>query len=111
MTKDEKLEATTYRIKCWGANSYQIDKLIMGVEVEQYQLTIKAEGRASLDLWCNCPGFRIQQFPKIEHKHIKIALDYQSRGEPTWAEYTITGTGKKAEIKFIGDSSENGSAN
>lgn len=103
MTEDEKREATTYRIKCWGANSYHIDKLVMGVEVENYQLTIKSEGRASLDLWCNCPGFRIQQFPKIEHKHIKIALDYQKRGEPPWADYTIKGTGKNAIIEFLED--------
>ena len=104
MTNKDAEEATTYRIQQWGNNSYQIDKLVIGVEVEQYQLTIKSEGRATLDLWCNCPGFRIQQFPKIEHKHIKIALDYQERGEPSWAEYKLHGTGKKATIEFIGSS-------
>lgn len=101
MTKDEKLEATTYRIQRFGNHTYQIDKLIMDVEVEQYHITIKPDGRASLDLWCDCPGFRIQQFPKIEHKHIKIGLDFQKRNEPKWAEYKLRGTGRKAEIEFL----------
>ncbi len=104
MTAKEIREATVYRIQKWGKHTYQIDKLIMEVEVEQYHLTVKMQGRDTLDLWCDCPGFRIQQFPKIEHKHIKIVLDYQKRDEPKWAEYRISGTGKKAQIKFVKDS-------
>ncbi len=104
MTKDEVIEATVYRIKGFGRNTYQIDKLIAGVEAEQYHLDIKDAEGGGLSLWCDCPGFRIQQFPKIEHKHIKIALDYRERGEPSWAEYRMTGTGAKAVIRFMRDS-------
>ena len=104
MTDDEKREATTYRVqRAFGkkSNVCQIDKLVMGVEVDQYHVTIKMEGRATLDLWCDCPGFRRQNFPKIEHKHVKLALDYQKREHPKWAEYTIHGAGKNTEIEFL----------
>ncbi len=104
MTKqqdEETIAATLYRIKRLTNTSYNIQKLVCGVEMEDYHVDIKRD-----EFWCNCPGFRIQQFPKIDHKHIKVALDFQSRGEPEWAEYRMTGTGAKAVIKFIRDSTE-----
>ena len=108
--KDDTIEAAVYRINKFGLNSYNIHKLVMDVRTEDYQITLKPNGPGGemreVDLWCNCPGFRIQQFPKIQHKHIKIGLDFQSRGEPEWAEYRMTGTGKKAKIHFMGDSND-----
>ncbi len=101
--QDDTIEAAVYRIKKFGAHSYTISKSIMGVEGEDYQITIK-HAEFEQEVWCNCPGFRIQQFPHIQHKHIKIGLDFQSRGEPEWAEYRMTGTGKKAKIHFVRDS-------
>ncbi len=109
MTKEqdkETIAATLYRIKKFGKNTYHIQKLVCAVEMEDYQITIGGVGVNQTNLWCNCPGFRIQQFPKIQHKHIKIGLDYRERGEPDWAEYRMTGTGKNAVIKFIKDSTE-----
>ncbi len=104
MTAEEIREATVYRIQKWGEHTYQIDKLIMDVEIEQYHITIKQLILDTLDLWCDCPGFRMQLYPKVEHKHIKIGLDFIERDEPKWAEYRINGTGKKAQIKFVKDS-------
>lgn len=101
MTKEqdkETIAATLYRIIKLTNTSYRIKKYICGVEMEDYHVDIKRD-----EFWCNCPGFRIQQFPKIDHKHIKIALNYQRRGEPAWAEYRMTGTGKKAQIHFVRD--------
>lgn len=104
MTKlqdEESIAATLYRIKKIGGTAYLIQKYVCSVEMEDYQVDIKRD-----EFWCNCPGFRIQNFPKIDHKHVKIALDFQSRGEPIWAEYRMTGTGKKAVIHFVRDSND-----
>ncbi len=100
MTKEERLEATTYTIFRTGSDRqrhYQIDKCIMGVSIEKYWVQLK--GREGF--WCDCPGFRRQNFPKIEHKHVKIAMDFSQRGEPRDAEYRIHGTGAKTEIEVL----------
>ncbi len=106
--QDDTIEAAVYRINKYGEHSYNIVKTVMDVEMERYQISIKSTVGEVLDadLWCNCQGFRIQQFPKHQHKHILLGLDFQSRGEPAWAEYRMTGTGKKAKIHFMGDSNE-----
>lgn len=108
-TQAETQEAAVYRIfvnkHASGEQSkthYTIEKRIMDTPVELYAVTIKSEGRADLQLWCDCPGFRVQKYPKIDHKHIKIAMDYQSRGQPEWAEYRILG---KNKIRFIREKS------
>ena len=110
MTKqqdEDTIAATLYRINKYGNNQYLIKKLICGVEMEDYHITINPlRDNGMGTLWCNCPGFRIQRFPHDQHKHIKIGFDYQKRGEPTWAEYRMTGTGAKAVIRFIKDSTE-----
>lgn len=106
--QDDTIEAAVYRIRKFGTNSYTIVKSVMDVVTEDYQITLKSDGPRGdireVDVWCNCPGFRIQQFPKLLHKHILLGIDFQSRGEPEWAEYRMTGTGKKAKIHFMGDS-------
>lgn len=106
MTKQEIVdESTIYRIKKFGTNTYHIAKLVCAVELDAYQITINPIRENGMGtLWCNCPGFRIQQFPKDQHKHIKIGMDYIARGEPEWAEYRMTGTGKNAKIHFSRDS-------
>ena len=112
LSDEEKREATTYLIqKAFGKSDikgvYRIGKMVMGVEVDNYHVTIKETTGGLSNLWCDCPGFRNQQFPKIEHKHVKIALAYREQGEPEQAVYTINGTGKTAKIRFL-RSSENG---
>ena len=108
MTKqDEVDEVTFYRIKRFGANTYHIAKEVCGVEIESYQITISPIRDNGIGtLYCNCPGFRIQQFPHERHKHILLGFDYQKRGEPEWALYRMNGTGSKAKIHFVGDSNE-----
>ena len=104
--QEDTIEAAIYRINAYGRNSYNIKKVVMDVEVDDYQITIKplwADDTVGT-LWCNCHGFRIQQFPHAKHKHILLGFDFQSRGEPEWAEYRMTGTGKKAKIHFVRDS-------
>lgn len=107
MNDDEKREATAYRVqKDFGirSNVYRIDKLVMGVEVDNYHVTVEfAPGMQAriASLWCDCPGFRNQHFAQAEHKHVKLVLDYLERGAPGWAEYTLIGTGQKAKIKFL----------
>ena len=100
MTKEEIAEAAYYTIFRTGNSNkrhYQVNKMIMGVEQEKYW--VQLNGRDSC--FCDCPGFRRQSFAKMEHKHIKIALDYSARGEPKDATYRITGTGVKAQIRYI----------
>ncbi len=104
-TDDEIRAMITYVvIKDFGkkSNAYKITKLQMGVELDNYHCSVRyideLEGAA---VWCDCPGFRRQKFDKMQHKHIMLVLDYQKRGEPTSATYTIIGTGRNAKIKFL----------
>jgi len=57
--------------------------------LDSYGLTIKRKKDGTWDLWCDCMGFRRQNYPKIEHKHVRIIIDYLERGQPEWAEYSI----------------------
>lgn len=105
---DEQLRAmTTYVVvKDFGKKSdvYRIAKMRIGVELDVYRVTIKFKGGKlrDEDVWCDCPGFRQQNFDKIKHKHILLVLDYVlDRSVPESATYTIIGTGKNAKIKFL----------
>jgi len=92
----------TYSIWRTGSKrtrTYQVNKLTIGVEVENYWVELK--GRQQF--YCNCPGFRRQSYPAIDHKHIKIAMDFSDRGEPQHALYKIIGTGGKTTIEYLGD--------
>ncbi len=106
-TDEQKRAMTTYVVtKDFGKKSdvYRIVKLRIGVELDMYHVTIHFRGGKLLDkdVWCDCPGFRRQNFDKVEHKHILLVLDYiLDRGSPESATYTIVGTGKNAKIKFL----------
>ncbi len=98
---EETRDATCYTIFRTGNSKlrhYQINKEIMGVDVDKYWVQLKG----SKECWCDCPGFKRQKFPKMEHKHVKIAMDFSLRGEPTGAHYTITGTGAKTTVEYLG---------
>ncbi len=53
-----------------------------GVEAETYTVSIENPKTGPLVPYCSCMGFRMQKYPKIRHKHVKMALDYQAQGEP-----------------------------
>jgi len=100
-TKAELIEMTTYTIFRTGSamqRHYQINKMVMGVAVDEYWVQLM--GRDTV--YCNCPGFQRQRFPKMEHKHIKIAQDFSVRGEPKDALYKIHGTGATTTIEYLG---------
>ncbi len=99
-TRAELIEMTTYTIWRTGTSMqrhYQINKLVIGVVMDNYWVQLK-----SREVYCNCPGFQRQNFPKIEHKHVKIAQDFHDRGEPANALYKIHGTGAKNTIEYLG---------
>jgi len=110
MNKEEKQQvqdATVYRIeKAFGKvkGVYRVSKRVIDEEVNAYHVTVKPSNNESvpLDLWCDCPGFRRQKFPQIEHKHVRMALHYQSIGEPVHADYKFTGTGRNTIIQYNG---------
>ena len=98
--RKETLDATTYTIFRTGSpqkRHYQITKEIMGVEMDSYWVQLRGRG----DVYCNCPGFERQKFPKMEHKHVKIAEDYSARGEPEGARYKIHGAGAQNTIEVL----------
>jgi hypothetical protein len=103
----EALEAVTvYRVerdKLEG--KYKITKRIDGDLDGIFHVTLTwyphCEGEMPKVMWCDCTGFQCQKFAHIDHKHIKLVIDYQEEGEPTYAEYHIFGTGAKAKIKHI----------
>lgn len=98
----EQIEMTTYSIWRTGGpriRRYQVNKRIAHVDTgERYWVELKGRD----EFYCDCPGFRIQTFPKVEHKHVKIAMDFNERGEPDKALYKIHGTGAKTEIEYLG---------
>ena len=103
--EQEKLEATTYTIFRTGdqrQRHYQINKVICGMVIDTYWVQLKG----ARECYCDCMGFRRQNFPKMEHKHVKIAIDYSARGEPKDAKYTIEGTGHSATVTYLGAKNE-----
>lgn len=100
--EDDRLAMITYSI--WRTGSarqrhYQINKLTIGVDTgDKYWVQLNGRDK----FWCDCPGFRRQKFPAIDHKHVKIAMDFHDRGEPAKALYKIHGTGVHAKIEYLG---------
>ena len=103
----ERQEITTYVIKGVPGkikDNYRISKRVMGVETDFYFTIVQPKGDklVPVKLWCSCPGFHIQKFPKIEHKHIRMVFHYQALGEPVSAEYRMSGTGQNTIITHKG---------
>ena len=100
MTTSEVAETVTYTVFRTGDmrhRHYQINKMVMGVKVDDYWVQLSSRDSVS----CSCPGFRRQNFPPMEHKHIKLAQNYSERGEPIKAEYRIHGAGANAIIEVV----------
>ena len=92
-------EATVYRVQedfGRGSGVYRIAKRTIDVEVEVYHVQIGKD-----TVWCDCPGFRRQKFDVEQHKHIRAARDYISRGSPEYIDYRFLGAGKNTQIKFV----------
>lgn len=72
---------------------FRIRKYPPGMEehTDIYDVTIKGNNRGDYDLWCDCMGFRIQKFPKIQHKHIQLAMHFMELDDVEWALYRIKG--------------------
>ncbi len=104
-------EITTYVIQKSFTNpkikgSYRISKRVLDVETDFYHVTVQPndDELVPIKLWCSCPGFHIQKFPKIAHKHIRMVFHYQALGEPNSAEYRFEGTGQNTVILYKGAS-------
>lgn len=93
----EEFTYTIWRTGTAQKRTYQINKCFMGQPMDNFWVELKG----SREVFCNCQGFARQRFPKIEHKHVKIAMDFAERGEPENAEYRIHGTGAKTEIEVV----------
>jgi hypothetical protein len=98
---EEAREAAVYSIWRTGNKHrrvYQINKMMLDIMLDQYWVELRGHKKVH----CDCMGFQRQSFPAIEHKHIKIAMDFAERGEPVNAKYRIHGTGAKTEIEYLG---------
>ncbi len=107
MNKDDKrrLEVTVYRIeKDFGkkSNAYRVSKRVLDHEVDFYHCNVTLDPKG-LHIWCSCPGFHHQKFPKDEHKHVRIMMHYRALGEPEYAEYRFRGTGRNTIITHEGE--------
>ena len=107
-----RLEArTTYKVtKAFGdtGHSYNVTKHVDGEHklLDSHMLvTVKwdkeKEPYYPVVIWCSCSGFKCQKFAHIDHKHIKLVLDFQKHGEPDEVLYKIHGTGGHTEIEHI----------
>ncbi len=105
MNDEARRKLTTYRVqKAFGkkSNVYQIEKVVCDTVLDTYHATVNPINHAGVGtLWCDCPGFRRQNYAKDKHKHVILVMDFQSRGEPVGATYTIEGTGQRAVIKYL----------
>ena len=90
----EEFTYTIFRTGMKHQRHYQVEKRFMGVIVDAYMVQLNGRGKFE----CTCPGFYRQNFPKVEHKHVQIAIDFSEAGEPNNLEYRIQGTGAKAQI-------------
>ena len=72
---------------------------------KKYRNAIKETYEVELDpddedrVWCNCPGFIMQKYPKPLHKHVMLAKDYVARGRPLVAVYKLQA--KTNKVIFI----------
>ena len=112
MKKAERLELearTTYSV-CKAApnvgHTHEIRRKEDGKMKALYYVTLTySHGGAPKVIWCDCAGFKRQKYAHMEHKHIKLAVDYNERvpddyGEAITGVYQIHGTGANAEIEF-----------
>lgn len=92
--KEQQYYRTLYRVQRdpkGRPDYYQIEKHV-GEEVEDiYEVIVRPSRGTSgqLSLWCSCMGFGRQHAPRIQHKHIRLVLDYQRRNEPEFAIYRL----------------------
>ncbi len=113
MKKADRLaleQRTIYCVaKAFGntGHTYEVRKMFGGDQQSLILVTVKQQVGEEIILWCDCPGFRMQKYAHIEHKHIKLVIDFQDRVEHEpdieWAEYRIFGTGQKASIEWWND--------
>ncbi len=113
MKKEERLlleQRTQYVVaKAFGQGSetYSVKRLLDNIQEEIYFVTVTWEpkvlgqDRIPKVLWCDCMGFRMQKYAYVQHKHIKLVIDFQKRGDPLFAMYRIRGTGGKAVIEHL----------
>lgn len=72
-------------------NYFTITKTLRGAFCEEYQvqLTERIDDEGNRIVWCNCPGFLMQKYAKVDHKHVKLAIDFVDRGEMPNAVYKL----------------------
>ena len=88
--KDLEREATTYVVsqQTLGITGfYYIQKLMNEEKTDLYRVT-KFESTEK-KMWCDCPGFVIQKYAKIDHKHIQMVMAYQKLGSPASVIYKL----------------------
>lgn len=68
-------------------NYFVVTKTLRGSYVDEYmvQLTPGNEDR----VYCNCPGFLVQKYPKPLHKHVLLAKAYNALGIRTSEMYQL----------------------
>ncbi len=92
--KELEREATIYVVcqQTFGiSGNYYIHKLVDDESKDTYSVTLHDNNKG---MFCNCPGFVIQKYAKIDHKHIQMVLAYKAAGEPSSVSYRL-GKGNK----------------
>lgn len=98
----EELEARTRYTVCKAAASmghgYEVRRLVDGKQKALYYVTLVLHPGGIPTIWCDCPGFRMQKYAHIEHKHVKLVMEYQDCGEPLLSTFIMKGTGQNVTI-------------
>ena len=63
---------------------YTITKSLKGEVLETY--TVYLHPADPDNVFCNCPGFQVQKYPKPQHKHVLLAVDFRARVRGGWIE-------------------------
>lgn len=101
----QNLEMTAYRaLWDYGGRAVRIEKRVLDHATDVYHVT---QPKDEENIWCDCPGMKRQKYPRLQHKHVRVALDFvrRSQGQPEdfWAEYRFKGAGKNTKIRFLRD--------
>ena len=87
-------EYTYYVRQLQGRGNYAVSKFGDDPEPDEvYDVTLSDNGK----VWCSCLGFRRQNYPKPEHKHILLVKLFKKLGEPPGQGFAMEGRIPKVE--------------
>ena len=83
-----------YEVTKWGDDPEPL---------EQYDVTVPQVSTAD-KVFCNCMGFRRQNYDKKDHKHIRLVIEFIKHLEPAGRVYRLDGPSHNVSVIVVKES-------